>query len=88
VAALVRVGLGVDRDDSDRDDEEVALEDDLELVVDTAAIEEAAEETAGALRLELERGRDEAADDAAEVVVSSWGERFLTKRLRASWSRR
>jgi len=88
VAALVRVGLGVDRDDSDRDDEEVALEDELELVVDTAAIEEVAEETAGALRLELERGRDEDTDDAAEVVVASWGERFLTKRLRASWSRR
>jgi len=100
---VARVGDGVDRDDSDRDDEELALEDVVELaelvevVVGAAAeLEEVLEETTGVLRLEiseLEGGSGEAADDTTEEdapvrVGRTWGERFLMKRLRVSWSRR
>jgi len=86
-----RVGVSVDRDDSDREEvlalEEVAELSELGCALDTGL--EAAEETGATLRLEL--GVLVGGRDTAEGVVEGapvtgpWGERFLIKRL---WSRR
>jgi len=96
-----RVGVWVGCEDSDREDEDLVLEDVTELaelvgraVVDGAATtEEAGGEATIRLELDkLEGGMDEVTDDDVVTPVVTggriWGERFLTMRLRMLWSRR